>query len=315
MKLRYFVSKTLGFLATLILVSLVTFAVFQILPGDPAALALGPDAEQSKIDALRLEMGLDKPAVTRYLNWLGGLLTGDPGTSIRFRLPVMGLILARLPVTLSLTVITLSLTALISLPISVAVSKNRNGFVSHAVSALSQLGLAIPTFWLAMMLALLFSVYLKILPAVDYTPLGNGFFPWLRSLLLPAMSLAVGNSAYVMRFLRNSLADELGKDYVRTARSKGMKSGEILRGVVLRNAMIPVITVFGMLVVDTLGGSIIIESVFNLPGLGSLVTYAIGSRDYVLIQGLVLYIAGVVVLLNYLVDLLYKLIDPRIKVS
>lgn len=313
--MHYYIRKLIGLLVTLFLVSAITFLVFQILPGDPATVILGVDADPVQIQKLHETMGLDDPLPIRYLNWIGGALRGDLGVSYRYHQPVSELIANSFSVTASLAVLALVITAAVGLPMGVWLAHHNKKPYALPVSLLSQLGISVPSFCVSMALIGIFSVQLKWLPSVGYTPLGESPAGWLQSLVLPAAAIAFGSTAVLVRYVSVSVLQQEKQDYVKTAQSKGVAAGIILRRHVLRNSLIPVLTMFGMLVTDVLGGSIIIENVFSLPGIGKLVSASIATRDLPLIQGLVLYLAFLVVVCNFLVDLLYSVIDPRIRLK
>lgn len=313
--MRYYIRKVAALISTIVLVSVMTFLVFQILPGDPAQIVLGVDADPHQLAELRKTMGLDRPAAERYVTWIKDALTGDFGTSLRYQRPVADIVAERLPVTLSLSLMTLGLTLLIGLPLGIYIARKDGKFVSMLLSVLTQVGLAVPSFWLAFILILLFSVTFKLFPTYGYVPWSEDPAGAFKSLFLPSLALAVPGIAVVIRYLRNTLLDQLRMDYVRTARSKGLREPAIMYRHLLRNSLIPVLTIIGLLIADTLGGSIVVENVFALPGLGNLLVTSIGTRDLPLLQTLVLYIAIIVVLINFAIDLLYKAIDPRIRLK
>ena len=313
--MAYYARKTAGFLVTLLLVSLVTFAVFQILPGDPATAILGVDADPVQVEQLRKEIGADQPLPQRFLSWAGGVLRGDLGTSYQYRQPVAKLISGGLSVTVSLAVFSLILTALIGIPTGLWLARHGKKLYAAPVTFLSQLGLSVPAFCMSIVLIEIFSVQLRWLPSLGFTPWTQSPVKCLQSLLLPAIAISFGSSAVLIRYVRASVSRQEGGDYVRTAKSKGAAPGRVMWGHVLRNSLIPVLTIFGMIVTDVLGGSIIIENVFSLPGIGRLISTSIATRDLPLIQGLVLYLAGIVVVCNFAVDLLYSVIDPRIRLK
>lgn len=312
--MQYALKKIISVLATLVLISLLTFAVFQILPGNPAYIILGVDADPLQIQALSQEMGLNEPLAERYLQWAAGLITGNLGNSLRYQVPVTSLIARSLPVTVSLTAMTLILTMVSVVPISIYLARNNKKKPAVLLSSLTQAGVAVPSFWLGILMIMLFSVKLGWLPSGDFVPFKESIPGALRSLLLPSVTISIGTSAVVIRYLKNTLLDQMGMDYVRTARSKGLARKKVLYRHVLKNSLLPAITILGMLVTDVLGGSIIVENVFNLPGIGRLIISGVGNRDFPLVQGLVFYLALTVVMINLLVDLLYSLIDPRIRV-
>lgn len=309
----YVAKKFLSLLVTMVLISLVTFFVFQILPGNPAQLILGVDADPFQIEALERQMNLDKPMTERYQIWVMGLIRGDLGQSLRFHAPVGEIILGRLEVTILLSLFSLLLSVALSIPLSIVLAKYHEHPISQFFSGITQIGLSIPSFWLALLLIGIFSVSLSLLPSGGYVSITTSVGDCIRSLILPTISLSVGMIAMLSRYLKSNIVTELNKDYVRTARSKGLSEQKIMYRHVLRNALLPMLTVLGMLSASVLGGSIVIESVFRLPGIGSLVASAIGSRDFPLIQSLVVYLAFIVVTLNFVIDILYSVIDPRIR--
>lgn len=313
--MKFYIRKILGFIVTLILVSLVTFAVFGILSGNPAEIILGIDAEPEQIVALEKELMLDKPAYLRYLNWVIDLFKGDLGNSYKYHLPVSQLIGDAFSVTFSLSIFSIMLTILIGLPMGIYISKKHNKFSSIIISAISQLGLSVPSFCVGIVLISIFAVGLNLLPSMGYTPFSENPIDFIKSMILPSFAVAIGTSAVLMRYIKVCIENESKQPYVKTARSKGIGENQILRKHILRNSLVPSVTMLGMLVADILGGSIIIENVFSLPGIGKLIATSISTRDLPLIQGLVLYLAFIVVTCNFIVDILYSVIDPRIRLE
>lgn len=312
--MNYYIKKIASFFVTLFIVSIITFGVFQILPGDPAIIILGPDADPLQLEAMRVTLGTDASALARYTSWITHALRGDLGMSLRYKLPVSELIGSRIPITTSLAFVSLILTLLISLPIGTYIARKDNWF-SRLVSTITQIGIAIPSFWVGIMLILVFSITFSIFPSGGYVPLTENPLLWLQSLFLPSLSIAIGSSAVLIRYLYTSIRGESKNLYVQVARSKGFDDKYITYHHILKNALIPTVTILGLLVVDILGGSIITENVFNIPGLGNLIVTSINSRDLPLIQGLVLYLGSIVVFFNFIVDILYTIIDPRIKIG
>jgi peptide/nickel transport system permease protein len=309
---RYYLYKTSMFILTLIMVSLIIFFVFQLLPGNPAQIILGLDADEQQIRNLEQALGLNRPVTERYIDWIAGVFQGDLGKSLRYQLPVSEVLADRIPVTMSIAVFSMLLTVLVGFPLGILIARTDGKFISVFLSMITQLGISIPSFWFGFMLILLFSVILKWFPAFGYVPWSEDFFGALRAYFLPSLAIAISNIAVVIRYLRNTILDQKKMDYVRTATCKGLSERTILYRHVLRNAFIPVLTIIGLITADTLGGSIIIENVFALPGLGNLLVQSITSRDFPLVQSMVLYIAVIVLVINFIIDLLYKLIDPRI---
>lgn len=313
--MNFYIRKIFSLLTTILLVSLITFLVFQILPGDPVTIILGPDADPLQAQAMRESLGLDAPLFVRYIDWIKNAIRGDLGLSIRYNQPVSQLILSRIPVTTSLAFMSILLTLAIGLPLGTYIARKNDSLVGKVVSICSQLGLAIPSFWTGILLILLFSVTLGLLPSGDYIPMSESFIGWLSRIILPSISIAIGTSAVLIRYLRTAMLDESTQLYVQTARSKGLSENAVYTKHIFKNALIPTITILGLLVIDILGGSIITENVFNIPGLGNLIVSSINSRDLPLTQGLVLYLATIVVTFNFLVDILYSIVDPRIRIS
>jgi peptide/nickel transport system permease protein len=309
-----YLSKRLGIAAiTLVLASLVVFAVLEVVPGDPARLMLGMNASDAQVAQLRVQMGLDAPLVERYLHWAGGLLSLDFGRSYTYSVPVIDLITERIAVSLPLALIALSLSTIIAIPVGLY-SASRRGRTGDAVAmGAAQLGVAIPNFWFALMLVYLFAVWLHWVPAGGFPGWSAGLWPALKSLALPAVALALPQAAILARVTRSALLEVLNEDYIRTARAKGMPYRAVLWRHALRNALIPVVTIMGLQFAFLLAGTIIIENVFYLPGLGRLVFQAITQRDLIVVESVVMLLVATVIAINLLVDLTYALIDPRLR--
>lgn len=313
--MKYALRKAGALIATLILVSLITFLAFNVIPGDPASAMLGTQATPEQLSSLRAQLGLNVPLPLRYLHWLTDFVRGNLGTSVKYSMPVRDLILQRLPVTLWLTLISLILIVVIAVPIGILTSKIKSPVFRALSTAADQIIMAIPPFFLGMLLILIFGVILRIFTPghyIDYHEDPAGFFGYL---ILPALAIALPRAAMVIRFLRNSLSEQLKSDYVRTARSKGVDPNALLYRHVLKNALIPVVALFGMIVAEILAGSIIVEQVFGLPGIGRLLISSITSRDFPLIQSMVVCLAFIVVSVNFLTDLAFRVIDPRIRLN
>ena len=313
--MKYYLKKLLGLAITLFLVSFITFFVFSLLPENPAEIILGVNAEPEEIALLEKELGLNKSYTERYLNWLFNLFKGDMGTSYRYHQPVAELIKNSFGVTMELSVMSLILTVAIGLPMGIYISKNHNKYWGTFLSFITQIGYSVPYFCMAILLIYLFTVKLPWFNSMGYISFSQSPIGYLRTMFLPSLAIAIGSSAILMRYIKVCIEDEKVMDYVRTAKSKGIGSGKILRKHVLRNSLIPSITMLGMLVADILGGSIIIENVFSLPGIGKLIAVSISTRDLPLIQGLVLYLAVIVALCSFVVDMIYSIIDPRIRIK
>jgi peptide/nickel transport system permease protein len=307
--LRRFVT----FLATLVGASLVIFLVLEILPGNAALTILGPDAPRSAIDALSHKLGLDQPSWQRYLEWVGGLVTGHLGTSYAYSTPVSELLAGAAAVSLPLAVMAMALTTLIALLLGVFAAARHNTFADTTLMGVSQIGIAIPNFWFAILLILLFAVQLHWFAAGGFPGWAGGPFAALRALILPALALAVVQAAILARVTRSSIIEVMREDFVRTARAKGLTKRQALWRHVLRNAMIPVVTIMGLQFANLIAGTVVIENVFYLPGLGRLIFQAINNRDTIVVRDCVMLLATMVVAVNFIVDLVYVAIDPRLK--
>jgi peptide/nickel transport system permease protein len=305
-------------IGTLIGASVIVFLVLEILPGNAAQLLMGPDADPSAVAALATKLGLDQSAWTRYWHWIAGLLTGNLGDSYAYSSPVLGLMLERLALTVPLALLAMALTTLLALAVGVTAAARHNKLGDVGLMGLTQVGIAIPNFWFAILLILLFSVKLQWFSAGGFEGWGKdggGILGGLKSLLLPALSLAVVQAAILARITRSAVLEVMREDFVRTARAKGVSQRAVLWTHVLRNAMIPVITVMGLQFSELLAGTIVVENVFYLPGLGRLIFQAISNRDLIVVRNCVMLLAAMVVIVNFVVDVLYAVIDPRIKAS
>lgn len=297
---------------SLLVASMLIFLVVELVPGDPASYMLGTGARPDTLEALRQQMGLNDPLPLRYLHWLGGILTGDFGNSFTYKTPVLQMILDRLQVSLPLAVIALVLAVVIALPVGLYAASHRGRAGDTAMMGATQVGIALPNFWFAMLLVLVFAVQLRLLPS-------GGFPGWshplaaLKALILPAVALALPQAAILARVLRSALIETMDQDYIRTARAKGLSAGRTLRRHALRNALIPVLTIMGMQFSFLLAGGIIIEQVFYLPGLGRMIFQAITQRDLIVVQSAVLVLVAIVIIVTFIVDLTYALVDPRLR--
>ena len=289
------------------------FAVIEVAPGDPASFMLGINAQPDTIAALRAELGLDVPKTQRYLNWVGGMLQGDFGTSYTYRTPVGQMIADRMWVSLPLALYALTLSTLIAFPAGIYAASRRGKPGDIAVMGATQLGVAVPNFWFAMILVLVFSINLRWFSAGGFPGWDKGFWLSMKSLTLPAIALALPQSAILARVMRSSLLDILGEDFMRSARAKGLTRRQALWRHGLRNALIPVLTIIGMQFAFLLAGGIIIEQVFFLPGLGRLIFQAISARDLIVVESVVMLLVFSVILVNFLVDLTYAAVDPRLR--
>ncbi|RLC05682.1 MAG: ABC transporter permease [Deltaproteobacteria bacterium] len=305
--------RLITMLITLLVASSIVFFVLEILPGDPAAVMLGINAEADTLAALRAELGLDRPVAVRYFAWLGDLVRGDLGISYTYDVPVSELIKERLILSFPLAILAITLSTLIAIPLGIIAASNHTRPLDFLVMIFSQLGIAIPNFWFALLLIIIFSVFLGVLPAGGFAGWDAGIVPALLSLLLPTIALALPQSAILTRVTRSSLLEVLKEDYIRTARAKGSSRRRTLWRHALRNAMIPVVTIMGLQFSFLLAGTIIIENVFYLPGIGRLIFQAIAQRDLIVVKNLVILLAGSVIIINFIVDMLYAVIDPRLR--
>ncbi len=309
-----FVVHRVGTLAlTLVAASLVIFLVIEVLPGDPASFMLGLNAEPDTVAALQHQLGLDQPPLARYLAWVAGFFTGDFGISYTYRVPVAELIADRLWISLPLTLMALVLSIAIAVPAGVIAAARRNRPADFAVMGATQLGIAVPNFWFAMLLVMAFAVGLHWFSAGGFPGWDAGILPALKALVLPAVALALPQASILTRVMRSALIDTMHEDFMRTARAKGLTTAQAIRRHAFRNALIPVTTIVGLQFSFLLAGAIVIENVFFLPGLGRLIYQAVIQRDLIVVKSVVLLLVAAVVLVTFAVDLAYAAIDPRLR--
>ena len=311
--LRYTLKSLLSLAVSLAVASIVIFVAIEIVPGDPAAYMLGINAQEDTVKALREQLGLNAPPLQRYLGWVGGMLTGDFGTSYTYRTPVSEIIAERLWVSLPLAIFALTLSTLIAIPAGILAATRRGSAADVSIMGVTQLGVAIPNFWFAMLMVLVFAINLRWFSAGGFPGWDAGFLAGLKALVLPAVSLALPQAAILARVMRSALLDTLGEDFVRTARAKGLTKRQALWRHALRNALIPVLTIIGLQFSFLLAGAIIIENVFFLPGLGRLVFQSISQRDLIVVESVVMLLVFAVVTVNFLVDIAYAAVDPRLR--
>lgn len=311
--LSFVLRRLLGLAVTLAAASAIVFLAMEVLPGDPAEVMLGTNARPDTVAALRAQLGLDRPAPERYVAWATGMLQGDLGRSYTYSTAVSELVAERVRVSLPLALISLALTTLIAIPVGAIAAARRNSAVDFGIMGATQVGISVPNFWFAMLLVLLFSITLRWLPAGGFPGWSAGAWPALKALILPAVALALPQASILARVMRSSLLETLNDDYVRTARAKGLSEGQALRRHALRNALIPVLTIIGLQFSFLLAGTIIIENVFYLPGLGRLVFQAINQRDLIVVKSVVMLLVASVIFVNFLVDLAYAVVDPRLR--
>ena len=309
----FLVRKTLWAAVTLAVASVLVFAALEIVPGDPAQVMLGINATDEAIAALREDLGLNKPVLERYFSWVFGMLQGDFGKSYTYSVPVNELVADRVTISLPLALLSLLISTAIAIPVGLYAAARRGSLADTGIMALSQVGIAIPNFWFALLLVYFLAIWLQLVPAGGFPGWEAGFFTALQSLLLPAISLALPQAAILSRVTRSALLETLGEDYIRTARAKGLSRRSTIWKHALRNAMIPVLTILGLQFAYLLAGTIIIENVFYLPGLGRLVFQAISLRDLIVVESVVMMLVGTIIVINLLVDLAYLWVDPRLR--
>ncbi len=309
----YLLRRLLSLSLSLVAASLVIFLVMEVVPGDPASFMMGINADPQAVAALRTQLGLDEPLPVRYLGWVAGLLQGDFGISYTYRVPVSELISERVMISLPLTLYALALSTLIAFPAGILAASRRNSAADLSVMGATQLGVAIPNFWFAMILVLVFAINLRWFSAGGFPGWDAGFLEAIKALTLPAIALALPQASILARVMRSSLIDTLNEDFMRTARAKGLSRGQALRRHALRNALIPVLTIIGLQFSFLLAGGIIIENVFYLPGLGRLAFQAITQRDLIVVRSVVILLVFAVIVVTFLVDLAYAAADPRLR--
>ena len=307
----FLLKRLLTLLATLVGASVVVFLVLEILPGNAAQMLMGPDAAPEAVQALAVKLGLDLPPMQRYWQWVSGMLVGELGTSYAYSSPVLELVLERLALTVPLAVMAMALTTVLALVVGVYAASRHNRLGDVGLMGLTQLGIAVPNFWFAILLILLFSVHLQWFSAGGFPGWDEGVADALKALLLPALSLAVVQAAILARITRSAVLEVLREDFVRTARAKGLSQRATLWRHVLRNAMIPVVTVMGLQFANLLAGTIVVENVFYLPGLGRLIFQSISNRDLIVVRNCVMLLATMVIVVNFVVDVLYAVIAIR----
>ena len=312
---RYLIIRAVGVIPTLIGISILVFGITYLIPGDPALIMAGSEATPEVVANLRQQWGLDQPVYIRYLSWLGNMVRGNLGDSYFSRQTVTQLVGNALPVTLELAILSLLVAVLIAIPTGIVSAVKAGSWFDLGAAALAFIGLSIPSFWLGIMLIYVFAVHLQQLPAGGFTPLSAGLWPNLQSMILPSIALGTFASTQLMRYLRASLLDVLHADYIRTSRAKGLRERSVLLRHAVRNALIPFTTVLGVQMGYLLGGTVIAESVFALPGIGRLVLTAVLNRDYQVATGIIFLIATAFVLINLVVDMIYPILDPRVRLA
>jgi peptide/nickel transport system permease protein len=312
---QYMLRRLVQMVPVLIIVTFFVFSLLHITPGDPAVTMLGEEATPENIAALRARMGLEDPLLVQYARWLGNAVQGDLGRSIHSNQPVSEAIVERLPITIQLSVLSILIALIIGIPIGIISALRRNTALDASATTLALAGVALPNFFLAVILIYIFSVQLGVLPPIGYTAIWEDPVDNLRRMILPSITLGTALSAIIMRLTRSSLLEVLEQDYIRTARAKGLTDARMVRFHALKNALIPVVTIVGLQIGSLLGGTVITETIFGLPGIGRLIVDSIFRRDFPLVQGAILFVAVAFLVTNLIVDLLYAYLDPRIRYS
>ena len=311
--LHFAFTRLISLSLSLIAASVVIFSVIEIIPGDPASFMLGINAQPDTIAALRDQLGLNGSIISRYFNWISGMLTGDFGISYTYRVPVSELIMARVWISLPLAIYALAISTLIAFPVGLIAAANRGRPVDLTIMGTTQLGVAIPNFWFAMILVLIFAINLRWFSAGGFPGWDQGGLLSIKSLTLPAIALALPQASILARIMRSSILDTLDQDYVRTARAKGLTRSQAIWRHALKNAMIPVLTIIGMQFSFLMAGAIIIENVFFLPGLGRLIFQGITQRDLIVVESVVMLLVFAVITVTFIVDITYAAVDPRLR--
>ena len=313
--MKYVGKKFGAMLVTLLLISFLVFLAFDIIPGDAAMAQLGTEATPERLEALREEMGLNKPLIERYLIWLVAFTQGHFGTSYKYNMPVAEMISSKLPITVIMALISFTIMVVVSLPLGIYTAKHNGKKMDRCITVINQVMMAVPHFFLGIIITYVFGLVLKLFTPGDYVSYEKDFGAFLSYIIFPCIAIAIPKIATSVKMLKSSCVEEAKKDYVRTAYSKGNNTSKVLYRHVLRNAMIPIVTLWGMTLADMLVGSIVIEQVFNVPGIGRILLTSISYRDYPVVQTIIVLIAVVVIVTNFCVDMIYQLIDPRISVQ
>ncbi|MBQ8729754.1 MAG: ABC transporter permease [Lachnospiraceae bacterium] len=312
--MKYFAKKCVALIITLFLISVATFLLFQVVPGDPVLLIVGTeDVSPERVEQIREQFGLNDGLVTRYFNFVKGIFSGDLGTSYVYRSPVAELIKDKLLVTLMLALISVIIIVLVAFPLGIMWARVTNKYIEAACNVLTQISMSIPSFFIGILVIYIFSIILNVFVAGRYVSYDEDLLGFISYLMFPAIAISLPKIAMVARFLRNAMLDEMNKDYVRTAYSKGCSKNRVMYLHVLRNALIPVLTFMGVIVAEAVAGSIVVEQVFGVPGIGRLLISSISNRDYPVVQILILYMAAAVIIIYFILDVVYRIVDPRIR--
>lgn len=313
--MKYIGKKLATMLITLLGISFLVYLAFDIIPGDAALAALGTDATPESLEALREQLGLNRPFLQRYFEWLFNFIRGDFGTSYKYHIPVADMIVSKLPITVIMAMISFFIMVVISLPIGIYTAKHSGKWADHLIMTVNQVMMSVPHFFMGIMITYFFGLVLKLFTPGGFVSYETDFRGFLAYIIFPCIAIAIPKIAMSVKLLRSSCIEEAKKDYVRTAYSKGNNTNKVLYKHVLRNAIIPVVTLWGMTLADMLVGSIVIEQVFNIPGIGRILLTSISYRDYPVVETIIILIAFVVIVSNFCVDIIYQLIDPRISVQ
>lgn len=305
--------KIVMMLLTLLFVSLLVFFAFSIIPSDPATTILGFDASQESIESLREEMGLNQPILIQYFKWIKGALIGELGNSYSYQISVKKLLQEKIIITCFLSGISFLLLLIVSIPLGIFSAKRKNHLIDRVITWICQINMAIPPFFIGIILTYVFGIVLHLFIPGQFISYKENFLSFIGYLILPAISIAIPKMAMTIKILRNTIVDEIEKDYVRTAYSRGNNSGRVFYKHILKNAFIPFITFIGMILTDLLVGSIIIEQVFGIPGLGRILLSSISNRDYPVVQAIILFICFFVLMINFLIEIIYQIVDPKVR--
>lgn len=313
--MRYIGKKLGTMLITILIISFLVFFAFDLIPGDAAMATLGTDATPERIEALREQMGLNRPLLQRYLDWLGSFIRGDFGISYKYNIPVAELISDKLPITFTMAILSFAMIVIVSLPVGIYSVKHQGKWIDRGITILNQILMAIPHFFMGIMLTYVFGLLLKFFTPGNFVSYDVDFKAFIKYLIFPCIAIALPKIASSVKLIKSACLAEAKKDYTRTAYSKGNNTNQVLVKHVLKNGLMPVITLWGMMLADLLVGSIVIEQVFNIPGIGRILITSISYRDYPTVEAIIVLIAVVIVVTNFLVDVIYQLIDPRISVQ
>ena len=313
--MKYIIKKVISMIITLVVVSLCVFLAFSIIPGDPALKKLGTEASPELIAQTREQMGLNDPVIVRYFRWFGAFLQGDMGKSYNYSVPVEGMILNKIPITLTMAIMSFLLTIVVSIPLGIITAKHEGGMLDRVVTVINQIIMAVPPFFSGILITFIFGMVLKLFKPGGFISYSEDFAGFVGYLIFPSIAVSLPKIAMTVKMLRGSVIDEAKKDYTRTAYSRGNDTNGVLYRHVLKNALIPVITFLGMLLADMIAGSIVIEQVFGIPGISRILLTSISNRDYPVVEAIIMGIAMIVIVTNLLVDIIYRIVDPRIGIE